>query len=172
MAWVAVGAAAVTVVGGYLSSKQQQKAQQKAADKYAATADPYAQYRDAAAQKLNALMNDPASIESTPEYKARLNAAARTMAAQGYTGSGNALAAAAQAGGDVYQQAFNNLALTSGAGQNPAVAAGGVAELATNAANTRADNNAQLINSGVYWGQKAYDAWNKPATTPPPVTGS
>ena len=31
MAWVAVGAAAVTVVGGYLSSKQQQKAQSKAA---------------------------------------------------------------------------------------------------------------------------------------------
>ena len=159
MTWVAVGAAAVSVVGGYLVNKQNQKAQAKAQSQYQAAADPYAPYRDQAAQKLNALMNDPTSITTTPEYKARLDAAARTMAAQGYTGSGNALAAAAQAGGDVYQQAFNNLALTSGAGQNPAIAAGGSADLAMQSANNNANNQSQLINTGVYWGQKAYNAW-------------
>jgi len=173
MAWVAVGAAAVTVVGGYLSSKQQQKAQSKAASQYQAAADPYAPYRASAAEKLNSLMSNPASITTTPEYKARLDAAARTMAAQGYTGSGNALAAAAQAGGDVYQQAFNNLALTSGAGQNPATAAGGSADLANQAAQTRADNNSQLLNSGVYWGQKAYNAWQQsPSNIPPTGAGA
>lgn len=172
MSWVAVGAAAVTVVGGYITSKQKSKADAKIAQQYSETADPYAPYRDDAAQKLNALMNDPASITSTPEYKARLDAAGRTMAAQGYTGSGNALAAAAQAGGDVYQQAFNNLALTSGAGQGPATAAGGTADLASNAAASREANNNQLINSGVYWGQKAYGAWNQSASSLPAIDNS
>lgn len=172
MVWAAVGAAAITVVGGYMASKQQAKSQAKAAAQYQQTADPYAPYREDAAQRLNALMTDPTSITKTPEYKSRLDAAARTMAAQGYTGSGNALAAAAQAGGDVYQQAFNNLALTSGAGQNPAVAAGGSADLANQAAQTRADNNSQMLNTGVYWGQKAYNAWNQsPSNTSIPSTG-
>lgn len=161
MAWVAVGAAAVTVVGGYIANKQKAKADAKTAAQYQATADPYAPYRADAAGKLNALMSNPNSITTTPEYKSRLDAAARTMAAQGYTGSGNALAAAAQAGGDVYQQAFNNLALTSGAGQNPATAAGGSADLSTAASQNRLDQNGQLLNTGVYWGQKAYNAWNQ-----------
>src|SRR5690606_33120613 len=43
--------------------------------------------------------------------------AERVMAAQGYTGSGNALAAAADAGGAAYQQEFDNLAMLSGVGQ-------------------------------------------------------
>lgn len=167
MAWVAVGAAAVSVVGGYLTSKQKAKADAKTASQYAATADPYAPYRADAAKRLNDLMANPNSITDSPEYKARMTAAGRTMAAQGYTGSGNALAAAAQAGGDVYQQAFNNLALTSGAGQNPATAAGGSADLSQAAAQSQQSNNNQLLNSGVYWGQKAYNAWNQSTNIPP-----
>jgi hypothetical protein len=92
--------------------------------------DPYAPYRGAAAQQLNALMADPSKAQSLPNYQAMQQAAARTMAAQGYTGSGNALVAAASAGGQAYQQDFNNLAMLAGAGQSPAYAAG----MANNAA--------------------------------------
>lgn len=121
MTWGMIGGAAVTLVGGALlggggggstpSSQQQQ------------VYDPYAPYRGAAAQKLNALMADPSTISSLPEYQAQMQAASRAMAAQGYTGSGNALVAAANAGGQAYQQAFNNLAMLSGAGQSPAYGA-------------------------------------------------
>lgn len=117
MAWAAVGAAAVTVVGGYLANKHSKGG---GSGTSAATYDPYAPYRGAAATKLNALMNDPSSIENSPVYKADMQAASRTMAAQGYTGSGNALVAAANAGGQAYQQEFNNLAMLAGAGQSPA----------------------------------------------------
>lgn len=82
-------------------------------------ADPYKQYRGAAAEQLNALMKDPSKIADTAEYKARQTAAARQLASQGYTGSGNAIIEAANAGGESYQQAFNNLALLSGAGAAP-----------------------------------------------------
>ena len=84
--------------------------------------DPYAQYRGAAAQQLNALMANPSQITTMPEYNAMLQAAQRQAAAQGYNGSGNALVAAANAGGQAYQQAFNNLAMLSGAEQSPAQA--------------------------------------------------
>lgn len=118
MTWGYIGGAAVSLVGGALlgggggpSSQQQQ------------VYDPYAPYRGAAAQKLNALMADPSTLTSLPEYQAQMQAASRAMAAQGYTGSGNALVAAANAGGQAYQQAFNNLAMLSGAGQSPAYGA-------------------------------------------------
>lgn len=121
MTWGMIGGAAVSLVGGALlggggggstpSSQQQQ------------VYDPYAPYRGAAAQKLNALMADPSTLTSLPEYQAQMQAASRAMAAQGYTGSGNALVAAANAGGQAYQQAFNNLAMLSGAGQSPAYGA-------------------------------------------------
>lgn len=84
--------------------------------------DPYAKYRGAAADKLNALMANPGSAIDTSYGQAMQTAASRTMAAQGYTGSGNALVAAANAGGTAYQQEFNNLVTLSGAGQSPAAA--------------------------------------------------
>lgn len=125
MTWGMIGGAAVSVIGGAIlssggggshggstpSSQQQQ------------VYDPYAPYRGAAAQKLNALMANPSTLTSLPEYQAQMQAASRAMAAQGYTGSGNALVAAANAGGQAYQQAFNNLAMLSGAGQSPAYGA-------------------------------------------------
>lgn len=118
MTWVGIGGAAVSVVGGALLSKHGGGGG-STPQQY----DPYAPYRGAAAQKLNALMADPSTLTSLPEYQAQMQAASRAMAAQGYTGSGNALVAAANAGGQAYQQAFNNLAMLSGAGQSPAYGA-------------------------------------------------
>jgi hypothetical protein len=84
--------------------------------------DPYAPYRAGAAQQLQSLMSNPSSAVNSGYGLASQQAAARTMAAQGYTGSGNALVAAANAGGTAYQQQFNDLVTLSGAGQSPASA--------------------------------------------------
>jgi hypothetical protein len=67
------------------------------------------------------------------------------MAAQGYTGSGNALVAAANAGGQAYQQQFNNLATLAGANYNPA----GAAQIqSNNASNAYNQNNDTMANLG------------------------
>ncbi len=116
----AITAAALGVAGTIYATKQAKKQQDQAiqASKEAqAAADPYAQYRDQAAQQLNALMADPNKITDLPTYKARLQAAQRAAAANGFTGSGNALVAAADAGASAYQQEFENLAILSGAAQ-------------------------------------------------------
>ena len=144
MTWGMIGGAVISVVGGSLlgggggggggggaSSQQQQ------------IYDPYGPYRGAAAQQLNALMADPSSATNSSYGQAMQLGAARTMAAQGYTGSGNALVAAANASGQAYQQQFNNLALLSGAGQSPAAAMG--------AAN--AQSNYQQGQNNNMWGQ-------------------
>lgn len=118
----AVTAAAIGAAGAlgsaYMAKKSGDK-QAKLAQQGIDAADPYKQYRPDAAARLNALMQDPSSITESPEYKSRLDAAQRQLAAQGYTGSGNAIIEAANAGGQAYQQAFSNLALLSGAGQAP-----------------------------------------------------
>lgn len=54
--------------------------------------------------QLDALMADPSSLERTPGYMSGLQAVERRLAAQGFTGSGNAKAALAKYGGDVYAQ--------------------------------------------------------------------
>jgi hypothetical protein len=167
MSWVAVGAAAVTVVGGYVTSKQNAKSN-KALAQAQQKQDPYGPYRDAAAIKLNNLMDHPESIQDTAEYKARQTAASRMMASQGYTGSGNALAAAAEAGGNSYQQAFNNLAMLSGAGVAPGQ--GAVAAASQMSANNQYANNqyGQMANGLVGAGIGAWNnyqnnkAWNTP----------
>lgn len=142
MSWGMIGAAGVTLVGSMLTSNSGGGGGGGGSSSTSAY-DPYAQYRPAAAQKLNDLMNNPNSITSLPEYQADLQAASRTSAAQGYTGSGNALVAAANAGGQAYQQAFNNLSMLAGAGQSPA--------LAQSAANQQANYQQQANNQ--MWGQ-------------------
>ena len=102
--------------------------------------DPYAPYRGAAATQLNNLMANPSSITNSPTYQAYLQAAQRQSAAQGYTGSGNALAAAASAGGQAYQQQFNNLAMLSGATTSPSSGA----SMAGNAAYANQQNNQNM----------------------------
>ncbi len=119
MTWGLVGAAAVSVVGGALMGGGSSGGGSSGSS---GAYDPYASYRPAAAQQLNDLMKNPSSAVNSSYGQAEQLAAGRTMAAQGYTGSGNALIAAAQAGGNAYQQQFNNLAMLSGATQSPAVA--------------------------------------------------
>lgn len=120
--------AAVIGAGTAIYASGQAGKQQKEANKQAnaaqAAADPFAQYRPEYAERLSALAKDPSSIKDTATYKARLGAAERTMAAQGYTGSGNALAAAADAGAAAYQQEFDNLSMLSGAGVGVGTSAG------------------------------------------------
>lgn len=118
----AITAAAIgagTAIYAAKQSSKQAKEQNKLAQKGIDAADPFREYRPKYAEQLDKLMSDPSSITKTPEYKARLDAAARQMAAQGYTGSGNAIIEAANAGGAAYQQAFQNLGQLSGAGVTP-----------------------------------------------------
>lgn len=109
----AIGAG-TAIYSAQQSSKNAKKAQQQNQQAIDA-ADPYAPYRDDAAKRLNALIADPSSITETATYKARQKAAERTMAAQGYSGSGNAILAATDAAAASYQQEFSNLAALAGA---------------------------------------------------------
>jgi len=150
--------AAIGLVGSLLASNSANK-RAKAAQKSQAASDPYGPYRKEAAEKLRALQNDPSSIAGTAEYKARQIAAARLIASQGYTGSGNAIVAAAEAGGQSYQQAFNNLAAEAGVnyqpGGNPANTAA-----ATDANNSYLSSIAGVANNAV---NLANTIFNKPA---------
>ena len=140
---MAVISTANSVYGGIQARKQQKEAQ-KQANNAAGAADPFAQYRPDAAARLDALSKDPSSIKDTATYKARLQGAERTMASQGYTGSGNALAAAADAGAAAYQQEFDNLSMLSGAGVGTQTAAG-VYGSSTGAASNANDNRLSSI---------------------------
>lgn len=166
----AITAAAIGVAGSIYATKKasdQAKEQAKLGEKAIAAADPYAQYRPEAAGQLNALMKDPSSITNTPEYKARLEAAARQLAAQGYTGSGNAILEAANAGGAAYQQAFDNLALLSGAN----VAPGGGYSTALSANQAANDNKLSSLSGVTNNLANLALTFNKPAT-PAPSSGS
>lgn len=83
-------------------------------------ADPWAQYRGDAASRLDALSRDPSSITKDPGYGAGLEAVQRSMAAQGYQGSGNMMAALQKYGSDFYEKAIARLSGLAGANQNPA----------------------------------------------------
>ena len=119
MSWAAVAGIGGSLLAGFLGGKSSQKKSgaQTGGPTNPSYYDPYAPYRPNAAAQLQSLMQDPSQVQSTPEYAAMLTAAGRSSAAQGYNGSGNALVAAANAGGQAYQQAFNNLAMLSGAEQ-------------------------------------------------------
>ena len=113
----AITSAAIGAGTAIYSSRQASKqAKQASKDQAAAQekADPYSQYRGDAAARLNALSTGKTNVTDLVSYKARSQAAERTMAAQGYTGSGNALLAAADAGGAAYQQEFDNLSNLAG----------------------------------------------------------
>jgi hypothetical protein len=67
------------------------------------------QYTSGYAAQLNALMKNPSSITSQPGYEAGLEAVQRSMAAQGYQGSGNMAAALQQYGGNFFNNAVTQL---------------------------------------------------------------
>lgn len=103
--------------GMYNSSKLR-----KLIEEQSRIADPNAAYRPGYASRLNQLSMDPSSITSVPGYQSGLQAVQRSMAAQGYQGSGNMMDAVANYGGNFYNQEMNRLAGYSGITQNPATA--------------------------------------------------
>lgn len=132
-----------------LAEEQNRQAQEQAqqqtelGERAIAASDPYAAHRGAAAERLNALMNDPSSIQNTASYKARIQAVQRQLASQGYTGSGNALVEAAEAAGTAYQQEFDNLARLAGADATPGAGYGtamsGIGNANSNVLNSQAN---------------------------------
>lgn len=148
----------------YAAKKQSDAAKDanKIAKEGIAASDPLKDFRPEYAQKLDALIKDPSSITDTAEYKARQQAVARQLAAQGYTGSGNALIEAADAAGQSYQQAFQNLyGLASGQ-------MGGGYDTATQASLAGSDSKANAIagvaNNLTNLGATIGGKFNKPAT--------
>lgn len=59
---------------------------------------------------------DPSKLTSMPGYQAGLEAVMRSMAAQGYQGSGNMMAALQKYGGDAYSQMWGNQIAAAQAG--------------------------------------------------------
>lgn len=76
-----------------------------------------------AGNQLKTLLTDPSSITSMPDYEAGMQAVERSLASQGYQGSGNMMAALQKYGGQFYNQAVSRLSGLSGASQDPAIAA-------------------------------------------------
>lgn len=146
----AITSAIVGVAGSIYAAKQaksQAKEQNTIAREGIEAADPYKAYRGDAAVKLNALMSDPSAIQDTAEYKSRIQAAQRQLAAQGYTGSGNALVEAAEAGGGAYQQAFSNLAMLSGANQQPGQGYANASQAMADGNSTKNSATAGIVNN-------------------------
>lgn len=102
-----------------------------------AQADPWGASggRGLAGAQLRGLLTDPSSITSLPGYQAGLEAVQRSMAAQGYMGSGNMMAALQKYGGDFYNNAVSQLSGLAGAGQNPAAGASLAMQGALNSTN-------------------------------------
>jgi len=84
-------------------------------------ADPQAPYRAGYAKQLNDLATNPSSITKDPGYEAGMQAVQRSMASQGYNGSGNMAMAMAKYGGDFYNNAIARL--NTLAGGSPSAAA-------------------------------------------------
>ena len=118
----AITAAAIgagTAIYGARQASRQGREQARLAREGIEAADPYREFRGAAAERLNRLMADPSKITETGAYKARMQAVQRQLAAQGFTGSGNALVEAAEAAGTVFQQEFENQGRLAGAFTTP-----------------------------------------------------
>lgn len=169
----AITSAAIGVAGSIYTQKKaskEAKKQQQLGQQAIDAADPFKEYRPEYAKRLDALMKDPSSIQNTPEYKSRIEAAQRQLAAQGYTGSGNAILEAANAGGAAFQQAFQNLSMLSGAGVTP----GGGYQSALSANQAAADNKlsatAGTVNNLTNLATLAGQRFNRPATSIGPVT--
>lgn len=86
-------------------------------------ADPFGPYRSQYADLMAGITADPSKVTQLPGYQAGMQAVQRSMAAQGYTGSGNMMAAMQKYGGDFYNNAMQMYGGLSGAQFNPASAA-------------------------------------------------
>jgi len=79
--------------------------------KMAGLADPWGTGGGAsmAGDQLKTLLSDPSGVTKLPGYEAGLQAVQRSMAAQGYQGSGNMMSALSKYGGDFYNNAVSHL---------------------------------------------------------------
>ena len=97
--WLKGGASGMQALTGFQTMMQGHQRQQQ-----------QAQY----GQQLQALMANPGSVTGMPGYEAGMEAVRRSMAAQGYQGSGNMMGALQQQGGQFYQQQLQNLSNLQG----------------------------------------------------------
>ena len=111
-------------MGSGIYGMYQSEQLRKMAEMARTQADPWGASggRDLAGGQLQGLMRDPSSITKLPGYEAGLQAVQRSMAAQGYQGSGNMMAAISKYGGDFYNKAISQLGELAGAGVNPGTA--------------------------------------------------
>jgi uncharacterized protein YccT (UPF0319 family) len=70
-----------------------------------------------------ALQANPSLVSQQPGYQAGLDAVMRSLAAQGYQGSGNMATAVADYGTNAYDKAIQQLMVMSGASTSPAAGA-------------------------------------------------
>lgn len=154
--WIGAAIGLATSLFGASKAKKEAKRQREMQERQIEAMDPYAPYRKEAAERLSKL--SMADVVDTPEYKARQVAAERLMASQGYTGSGNAIVAAAEAGGASYQQAFDNLARLAGVDKQPG--AGYDSQASNQTSQNYMNNLSSAANSIVY---SVGQLFNKPA---------
>lgn len=154
--WIAAALGLVGSIFGAKKAKKQAKQDKEMMERQIAAMDPYGPYRAAAAERLNSLTED--NVTQTQQFKTRQDAVARQMAAQGFTGSGNALIAASQAGGESYQQEFDNLARMAGIDKQP----GAGYDAQTSAASGQAylNQTSSAFNGVTYAAGKLWDAWS------------
>lgn len=84
---------------------------------------PFDRYRSGFAARAAGLEADPKQLLNSPGYRAGLQAVQRAMAAQGYTGSGNAAVRIAEFGNDFFNRESDRLARLGGAGAAPGAGA-------------------------------------------------
>lgn len=114
--------AASLLLGGAKSLALSQALQQMSQQ-----ANTFGPQRQQYANELAQLEANPSSITNLPGYQAGLQAVQRSLAAQGYSGSGNMMAALQGYGANIYNQQVQTLSGLAGAGINPAVPISGMA---------------------------------------------
>lgn len=87
-------------------------------------ADPQSQYRPEYAAMLRDLMADPSKITSMPGWKGGMQAVQRSMASQGYQGSGNMMHALQEFGGNEFNREVQRLSTLAGGSPTNAAAIG------------------------------------------------
>lgn len=109
--------------------------------------DPFGPERAQYAAKLRELYANPSNVENLPGYKAGLQAIERSMAGNGYLGSGNMMLALHDYGGRMFDAEAQRLAQLAGAQFGPS--GGGVLLSGNNLANTLANESLGSLGYGV-----------------------
>jgi hypothetical protein len=143
--------------------------------------NPFDSARPQFMQQMQQLQSNPSSITSTPGYAAGLEGVQRTMAAQGYQGSGNMMSALQNYSGDFYMKQMQMLSGLAGANAAPGAGAGvqqwGL-EQGTNligqgqASDTYTQMMQQMMQGGIGGPQQSIAdlAMNQPQASPQPTS--